>query len=97
MDAVLRDLELRGAYPAILDDPKVGLAATDLFRDAQALLDRIVREGRLRAAGVVGFWPANADGDDIVAWRTRPAARRSPRSAHSASRWPRPRPARTSR
>ena len=61
--------ELRGAYPPILDDPKVGAAATDLFRDAQALLERIVREGRLRAAGVVGFWPANADGDDIAVWR----------------------------
>jgi 5-methyltetrahydrofolate--homocysteine methyltransferase len=61
--------ELRGAYPAIFDDPKVGAAARDLFRDAQALLERIVAEGRLRAAGVVGFWPANADVDDIVLWR----------------------------
>jgi 5-methyltetrahydrofolate--homocysteine methyltransferase len=61
--------ELRGAYPAILDDPKVGAAASDLFRDAQALLERIVAEGRLRAAGVAGFWPANADVDDIVVWR----------------------------
>jgi 5-methyltetrahydrofolate--homocysteine methyltransferase len=60
--------ELRGAYPAILDDRKVGAAARDLFRDAEALLERIVREDRLRAAGVVGFWPANADGDDIVVW-----------------------------
>ena len=63
--------ELRGAYPAILDDPKVGPAARDLFRDAKALLDRIVRQDRLRAAGVVGFWPANADGDDIVVWRDK--------------------------
>jgi 5-methyltetrahydrofolate--homocysteine methyltransferase len=61
--------ELRGAYPAILDDPKIGAAARDLFRDAQALLERIVADGRLRAAGVVGFWPANADDDDIVLWR----------------------------
>ena len=61
--------ELRGAYPAILDDPKVGVAASDLFRDAQALLERIVRDVRLRASGVVGFWPANADVDDIVLWR----------------------------
>jgi 5-methyltetrahydrofolate--homocysteine methyltransferase len=61
--------ELRGAYPAILDDPIVGAAARDLFRDAQALLERIVRDERLRAAGVVGFWPANADVDDIVLWR----------------------------
>ena len=68
--------ELRGAYPAILDDPRVGAAARDLFRDAQALLDRIVRDQRLRAAGVVGFWPANGDGDDIVLWRD--TARREP-------------------
>ena len=61
--------ELRGAYPAILDDAKVGAAARDLFRDAQRLLDRIVTEDRLRAAGVVGFWRANADVDDIVLWR----------------------------
>jgi 5-methyltetrahydrofolate--homocysteine methyltransferase len=61
--------ELRGAYPRILDDPTVGAAARDLFRDAQTLLDRIVRDDRLRAAAVVGFWPANADVDDIVLWR----------------------------
>jgi 5-methyltetrahydrofolate--homocysteine methyltransferase len=61
--------ELRGAYPAILEDPIVGPAASDLFRDAQVLLDRIVADGRLRAAGVVGFWPANSDVDDIVVWR----------------------------
>jgi 5-methyltetrahydrofolate--homocysteine methyltransferase len=61
--------ELRGAYPRILDDPTVGAAARDLFRDAQTLLDRIVRDDRLRAAAVFGFWPANADVDDIVLWR----------------------------
>ena len=61
--------ELRGAYPAILDDPKVGAAARDLYDDARRLLDRIVSETRLRASGVVGFWPANADVDDIAVWR----------------------------
>ena len=61
--------ELRGAYPAILDDPRLGAAARDLHRDALALLDRIVAGDRLRASAVVGFWPANAVGDDIVAWR----------------------------
>jgi 5-methyltetrahydrofolate--homocysteine methyltransferase len=61
--------ELRGAYPAILDDPKVGAAARDLHRDALALLDRIVREERLRANAMVGFWPANqVDADDIAVW-----------------------------
>jgi 5-methyltetrahydrofolate--homocysteine methyltransferase len=62
--------ELRGAYPAILDDPRLGSAARDLHRDALALLDRIVADGRLTANGVVGFWPANAvDDDDIAVWR----------------------------
>ena len=62
--------EMRGAYPAILDDPTAGPVARDLHRDAVALLERIVREDRLTASGVVGFWPANALGaDDIVVWR----------------------------
>ena len=57
--------ELRGAYPAILDDPVVGAAARDLHRDARALLDRIVGEGLLTAKAAFGFWPANSVGDDI--------------------------------
>jgi 5-methyltetrahydrofolate--homocysteine methyltransferase len=57
--------ELPGHYPAILSDPLTAAAATPLFQDAQALLGRIVREGRLMANGVVGFWPANAVADDI--------------------------------
>ena len=62
--------EMRGAYPAILSDPRLGAAARDLHRDAAALLERIVDEGRLKANAVVGFWPANAvDSDDIVVWR----------------------------
>ena len=61
--------ELRGSYPAILDDPVVGAAARDLHRDALVLLDRIVVDGSLRADAVVGFWPANSVGDDIVLWR----------------------------
>jgi 5-methyltetrahydrofolate--homocysteine methyltransferase len=57
--------ELAGHYPAILDDPSVGPAATSLFRDAKALLERIVRERLLRARGVFGVFRANAVGDDI--------------------------------
>ena len=61
--------ELRGSYPAILDDPRLGTAARDLHRDAVGLLERIVREKRLDANAVVGFWPANAvGGDDIAVW-----------------------------
>jgi 5-methyltetrahydrofolate--homocysteine methyltransferase len=58
--------ELRGAYPAILTDPRLGATASDLFRDAQALLDRIVREDRLDARAAIGFWPANATPDDSI-------------------------------
>jgi 5-methyltetrahydrofolate--homocysteine methyltransferase len=62
--------EMRGAYPAILDDPRLGAAARDLHRDALVLLEKIVAEGRLTASAVVGFWPANTiDSDDIVVWR----------------------------
>jgi 5-methyltetrahydrofolate--homocysteine methyltransferase len=62
--------ELKGLFPAILEDAKLGAAARDLHRDALALLDRIVRERLLRANAVVGFWPANmVDDDDIAVWR----------------------------
>ena len=71
--------ELIGRYPLILEDEIVGEAARDLFKDAQAMLKRIVDEKWFTAKGVVGFWPANADGDDIVVWadetRTKETAR----------------------
>ncbi|MES2340967.1 MAG: methionine synthase [Pseudomonadota bacterium] len=60
--------ELVGHYPQILEDDVVGKAATDLFKDAQAMLKKIVAEKWFEARGVVGFWPANSDGDDIVVW-----------------------------
>jgi 5-methyltetrahydrofolate--homocysteine methyltransferase len=58
--------ELKGRFPAILDHPELGTAARDLWQNANALLDRIVAEGLLRARGVYGFWPASSDGDAIV-------------------------------
>jgi 5-methyltetrahydrofolate--homocysteine methyltransferase len=57
--------ELRGRYPAILQDPVVGKQARELFDDAQKLLSKIVDENLLIARGVIGFWPANATGDDV--------------------------------
>ena len=57
--------ELTGRYPAILKDNKVGAEAQKLFNDAQAMLKQIVAEKWLKAAAVVGFWPANSIGDDI--------------------------------
>jgi 5-methyltetrahydrofolate--homocysteine methyltransferase len=58
--------ELSGKYPAILDDATVGGEARKLFADAQALLKRIVDEKLLTAQAVYGFFPAAADGDDVV-------------------------------
>ena len=58
--------ELIGRYPQILDDDVVGEAARDLFKDAQAMLKTIIAEKWFTARGVVGFWPANSDGDDVV-------------------------------
>ena len=57
--------ELRGRYPAILDDSTVGKQARELFADAQQLLEKIVAEKLLTARGVIGFWPAHAVGDDV--------------------------------
>jgi 5-methyltetrahydrofolate--homocysteine methyltransferase len=58
--------ELKGRFPAILDDPKRGEAARELYAAAGTLLDEIVETGSLTARGVYGFWPASADGDDVV-------------------------------
>ena len=63
-----RTWELKGAYPALLSDPVVGEQARSLQADADAMLDRIEREGWLQARGVVGIFPANARGDDVVLW-----------------------------
>ena len=63
--------DLKGRFPAILDHPQYGEAARDLYAAAQLLLDRIVREERLTASGVYGFWPAASEDDDIVLYRDR--------------------------
>ncbi len=60
--------ELTGKYPAILDDAMVGEAARSLYADARKMLAQIVRENWFRAAAVVGFWPANSKGDDILVY-----------------------------
>jgi 5-methyltetrahydrofolate--homocysteine methyltransferase len=58
--------ELSGKYPMILTDRKVGKEASKLFADAQKLLEQIVEQRLLTAHAVYGFYPANAEGDDIV-------------------------------
>ncbi|SED27273.1 methionine synthase (B12-dependent) [Rhizobiales bacterium GAS188] len=58
--------ELRGRFPDILTDEKQGKAARELYEDAQAMLERIVAERWFNPKAVIGFWPANAVGDDIA-------------------------------
>jgi 5-methyltetrahydrofolate--homocysteine methyltransferase len=60
--------ELAGPYPQILEDDVVGEAARALFADAQVMLKQIIDEKWFEARGVVGFWPANAVGDDIAVY-----------------------------
>ncbi len=57
--------EMKGRFPAILEDEKQGEAARALWEDAQAMLKRIIDERWFQAKAVIGFWPANAVGDDI--------------------------------
>jgi 5-methyltetrahydrofolate--homocysteine methyltransferase len=59
--------DLKGKFPKIVEQP----AARELFDDAQAVLAEIVRDASLRARGVYGFWPARAEGDDVVVDGTR--------------------------
>ena len=58
--------ELRGRFPKIFDDPVVGVESRKLYEDAQILLEKILTDKRVRARGVMAFFPANSEGDDIV-------------------------------
>ena len=71
--------ELNGKFPAILDDAKVGEAARGLFNDAQEMLRRIAAEHWFQARAVIGLWPANSEGDDILVFADE--ARSTPMAA----------------
>lgn len=58
--------QLKGRFPQILEHPKYGAAARELYDNGRTLLDQLIAGGRLRAKGVFGFWPAHGEGDDIV-------------------------------
>jgi len=60
--------ELTGRFPAILDDPKVGEVARSLYDDARKMLDLIIKENWFKAQATIGFWPANAEADDIAVY-----------------------------
>ncbi len=57
--------DLRGVFPKILDHPKYGEQAREIYTEAQELFDEIIRKKRMRANAVIGLWPANSSGDDI--------------------------------
>jgi 5-methyltetrahydrofolate--homocysteine methyltransferase len=58
--------QLKGRFPKILDDAEKGEEARKLYDDARAMLDKILKEGWLKAKAVIGLFPANSDGDDVV-------------------------------
>ncbi len=60
--------EMAGSYPKILDDKIIGVEARKLFADAQAMLEKIITEHWLTARAVIGFFPAQSDGDDVVVY-----------------------------
>jgi len=60
--------ELAGKFPKILTDEVVGESASQLFEDATKMLDDLVKNKRLKASAVYGFWPANSAGDDIIVY-----------------------------
>ena len=61
--------EMKGKFPDILNNPASGETARKLYDDAQAMLDTMIKEKWLTANGVIGFFPANAVGDDIEVYR----------------------------
>jgi 5-methyltetrahydrofolate--homocysteine methyltransferase len=81
--------ELAGKYPRILTDPQVGTEATKLFNDANRLLQEIVAGKALTANAVYGFFPANADGEDIVVFADERRARERLRFPMLRQQWER--------
>ena len=60
--------DLKGRFPKILEDEKVGEAARDLFEHGKAMLQKLVDEKLLKLRAVYGFWPAAGDRDDIIVY-----------------------------
>lgn len=65
-----RSWELAGRFPNILEDEIVGVEASRLYRDARAMLEKIVEEKWLTCRAVIGFYPASSEGDDIRLYNT---------------------------
>jgi 5-methyltetrahydrofolate--homocysteine methyltransferase len=70
--------ELAGKFPAILTDEVVGTQASELYADAQAMLDTLIADKWLTAKGVIGFWPAAQTGDSIEVYAESGQGKRKP-------------------
>jgi 5-methyltetrahydrofolate--homocysteine methyltransferase len=81
--------ELKGKFPRIFEDPTVGAQARELYDEAQALLSQIVEDRLLTARGVYGFFPANAEGDDIVIYEDESRATERARFPMLRQQWER--------
>lgn len=81
--------ELKGKYPKIFDDPRVGGEARRLFDDAQKLLERIIDKRLLQASGVYGFWPAASVEDDIIVFANETRAKELTRFHMLRQQWER--------
>jgi 5-methyltetrahydrofolate--homocysteine methyltransferase len=79
--------EMKGKYPRIFEDPNLGEEAKRLYDDANALLDRIIKENLLEARGVYGFWPAASDGDDVVVYADESRAKELTRLHGLRQQW----------
>lgn len=60
--------DLKGTYPKILNHKKYGEEATKLFNDAQEVLDRLIKESRVKPRAVIGSWPAQREGDTVICY-----------------------------
>ena len=60
---------LRGRFPQVLEDEKIGQEAQKLFDDAQQILQKILNEKMFQPRAVAGFFPANSIGDDIIVFK----------------------------
>jgi len=58
--------ELKGSYPSILSNKSYGEQAREIFREANVLIEQIIKDNSFRLEAVLGFFPARGDHDDIV-------------------------------
>ena len=58
--------EMKKKFPLILDDDNFGLQATQLYNDANNMLDNVIENNWLKLKSVIGIWKANSVGDDII-------------------------------